>query len=64
MILYFCFSSAILVVVALLYVLCKISTIHYAVTINANPSHVRTITVAQALFNKHSSIVLKQCFSE
>jgi hypothetical protein len=38
-ILYYCFLIAILVIVALLYELCKVSTIHYAVTINANPSH-------------------------
>ena len=39
MILYSCFLVAICVVVALFYVLCKISRVHYAVAVNANPSH-------------------------
>jgi hypothetical protein len=39
-ILYFYFLIAILVVVALLYELCKVCLIHYTITINTNPSHV------------------------
>ena len=39
MVLYSCFLVAILVVVALSYELCKVCIIHYAVTVNANPSH-------------------------
>ena len=39
MVLYYCLLIAILVVVALLYELCKVCTIHYTVTVNTNPSH-------------------------
>jgi hypothetical protein len=39
MVLYLRFLVAILVVVALLYELCKVCLIHYTVTINTHPFH-------------------------
>ena len=36
---YFRFLGAVLVIVTLQYELCKVITIHYAVTLNTNPSH-------------------------
>ena len=39
MVLYSCFLITVFVIVALLYELCKVCKIHYAVTVNANPSH-------------------------
>ena len=39
MVFYHCLLVAVFVVVALLYEICKICTIHYAVTVNADPFH-------------------------
>jgi hypothetical protein len=48
-VLYSGFLVAILVVVALLYELCKVCLIHYTVTVNTNPSHLLLTSVEDIL---------------
>ena len=39
MVYHLCFLDAILIIVALVYELCKVCLVHYTVTVNTNPSH-------------------------
>ena len=51
MVFYYCLLVAVFVVVALLYELCKICTIHYAITVNANPFHKQKLLRIHSLYN-------------